>query len=78
MRSHTDLARSLTESLGLVSPRMAVRYVRAAPDGLAVTGERPPAGCALWRRAEKETFFAAPAAHRGCAVYAERKAARGS
>ena len=68
MTSTADLAQLLTTTLGLDAPPVAIRFVTSPPAGVTSFADHAPAGCALWRRAEAQTFFASPAAHRGCAV----------
>jgi uncharacterized protein (DUF169 family) len=74
------LAASLTESLKLGAPPIAITFTDAPPDGVAAfdapmsepaddgrTG-RVPAGCVFWMRGAERTFSTVAADHGNCSV----------
>lgn len=68
MQGHQDSARVLVDILGLTQPPIAVAFVNEQPAGVATLAEQAPSACAIWRLAERQTFYASAAAHAGCAV----------
>ncbi len=60
------IASSLVKQLGLQIPPTALRVVEERPSGIPSFDGVVPSSCALWRRAEKEVFFAVAADHYNC------------
>lgn len=65
---YKDLAIEITDQLGLAHPPVGVAIVDKLPSGIKALSKPMISACSLWREAEQGTFFAAGAAHFGCAV----------
>jgi uncharacterized protein (DUF169 family) len=68
MTPYPDLARSLSSSLTLAQPAVAVSLVEAIPDGVPVWTGSVPAGCRFWQEAATRTFATTARDHDLCAV----------
>lgn len=66
--TNQQLAELLTDSLQLETQPVAVRFVAEAPAGIASFEGEVPSACTLWRRAERQTFYAGASAHFNCLV----------
>jgi uncharacterized protein (DUF169 family) len=63
-----DLARRLQDDLGLTHQPVALAFVDAAPEGMAVPPGPAPSACSFWSAAEQGTFYAAAGEHFNCPV----------
>src|SRR5580658_268968 len=61
MSSYSEVAQSLTESLKLTQPPVAVCLTDAVPAGVETWSGHSPAGCRFWQEA-RSRVFATPAA----------------
>ncbi len=68
MTTNPQLATLLTDTLGLTSPPIAVRFVESAPAGVPRFEGEVPSACTFWRRAERGTFYADASAHFNCLI----------
>lgn len=69
--SHADLkgiAETLTASLHLQQPPVAVSFTDSVPAGLAAHSGRVPAGCRFWEDAAAATFVTSAEDHYHCAI----------
>lgn len=66
--THDALARGLKEHLGLEHEPVAVAPAASVPAMGRSSIGAPTSACSLWRRAEKELFFASAEDHSGCSV----------
>jgi uncharacterized protein (DUF169 family) len=62
------LAATLTESLRLAQPPIAVCFADAVPPGVHGWVGRVPAGCRFWQEAARSVFATSPADHDLCAI----------
>lgn len=62
------LAQSLTESLKLTQPPVAVAFTDTAPAGVPLYTGTAPAGCRFWQEATHGVFATAPRDHDLCAI----------
>jgi uncharacterized protein (DUF169 family) len=63
-----ELARTLTEHLGLPSAPIALRFVDSPPPGTPQPDRAAPSACSFWPAAEHGTFYASAAQHMHCPV----------
>jgi uncharacterized protein (DUF169 family) len=68
MLSYPSLARTLTESLQLERPPVAVCFADAIPPGVKEFTGSVPAGCRFWQEAQKEVFATVPRNHDLCGI----------
>jgi uncharacterized protein (DUF169 family) len=68
MPRYSDAAQTFIDLLGMSEPPIAVAFADEPPPGVAPLTAQAPSACALWRRAETQTFYASAADHAGCAV----------
>jgi uncharacterized protein (DUF169 family) len=68
MPSYADLAASLTESLSLTLPPIAVSFADHAPAGVPAFAGTVPAGCRFWQEAAKGTFSTVADDHALCGI----------
>jgi uncharacterized protein (DUF169 family) len=68
MNQFESIAQSLTDSLHLETPPVAVCFTDTAPAGLPVSKEAAPAGCSFWGRGAEGAFVTSPKDHENCAV----------
>jgi len=64
----TAIAATLTESLALAHPPIAICPVDRVPPGVPMWQGRVPAGCRFWQEAGREVFATAPVDHDLCAI----------
>src|SRR5579884_4266734 len=62
------LARTLTESLHLKQPPVAVTFTDEIPPGVAAFEGSVPAGCRFWQEASTRVFATVPRDHELCAI----------
>jgi len=68
MTSLETIARTLTDSLHLSQPPVAVAFTDTAPTGVTPYAGLAPAGCRFWQEAAGRVFFTVPRDHARCAV----------
>ena len=68
MSQFESIAQSLTDSLHLRVPPVAVCLTNTPPAGVPFSKESAPAGCSFWERGAKEVFITSPKDHENCAV----------
>lgn len=69
MNTHlAALAESLSSSLRLQQPPVAISFSNFLPDGIAVHSGQVPAGCRFWEDAAASTFATSAADHSLCAI----------
>lgn len=68
MLPYPSLARTLTESLQLERPPVAVCFADAIPLGVKEFTGSVPAGCRFWQEAQKEVFATVPRDHDLCGI----------
>lgn len=69
MTNYRDVARQLTEALGLQRRPVAVAFRPAPPLGVPKFSGMEPSGCSFWRLAATErAFYTVPADHYNCPV----------
>jgi uncharacterized protein (DUF169 family) len=61
-------ARVLVDELKLERTPVAMAFVDAPPDGVAVVSATEPSACTFWRQAEQGLFYAAADRHLECGV----------
>jgi len=68
MTAAETLARSLTESLQLSDPPVAIAFTDAVPAGVQLYPGVVPAGCRFWQEARRSVFATLPRDHELCAI----------
>ena len=68
MNEYESIAQSLTDSLHLRVPPVAVCLTDTPPPGVPGSSEAAPAGCSFWERGAKGAFFTSAKDHENCAV----------
>lgn len=68
MPSHTEIAQTLTESLGLLQPPVAVSFAESIPAGVPSWSGHSPAGCRFWQEAGTHVFATSPGDHDLCSI----------
>ncbi len=68
MVSYADVARGLTEDLGLALPPIAVCFAEKAPDGVPHFDGQAAAGCLFWQEAARGAFVTSTSDHELCAI----------
>lgn len=63
-----QLATTLTSSLKLAQPPVAVCFADSVPESIPTHGGTSPAGCCFWQEAATSTFATSSADHALCAV----------
>ncbi len=63
-----DMATTLTTTLGLASPPVALALADAPPAGVRTFEGSVPSACTFWRRAESAVFYATAEQHFRCPV----------
>jgi uncharacterized protein (DUF169 family) len=66
--SNSALAESLTRSLDLAQPPIAVCLLDEMPPGVEAWTGPAPAGCRFWQEASTRVFATVPADHANCAI----------
>jgi uncharacterized protein (DUF169 family) len=68
MPSYSEIAASLTESLKLSQPPVAICLSDTLPEGVAEWSGQSPAGCRFWQEAASRTFATSAADHERCSI----------
>jgi uncharacterized protein (DUF169 family) len=68
MSQYESIAKTLTDSLHLSVPPVAVSFTDTPPAGVPSSKEAAPAGCSFWERGAQEAFVTSPKDHENCAV----------
>ncbi len=68
MSSLQAIARSLTDSLHLSQPPVAIAFTGAVPAGVTAFVGQAPAGCRFWEEATKRVFATVARDHALCAI----------
>jgi uncharacterized protein (DUF169 family) len=68
MQSRSELSRTLTESLKLSQPPVAVCLTDTVPDGVESWGGHSPAGCRFWQEAGTRVFATSAQDHSLCSI----------
>lgn len=68
MSPHSEIAASLTQSLGLAQPPVAIRLTKELPAGVDAWSGSSPAGCRFWEEAATRTFATTAADHNLCSI----------
>lgn len=68
MQPFENIAQSLTESLHLTQPPVAVAFEDTVPPNVPAWSGSVPAGCSFWQEAAKRVFATVPRDHDLCAV----------
>ena len=66
--TNNNIAETLTTTLELEHPPVALAFVDEPPEGIPVLDHEAASWCTLWRKAETGQFFAPPAGHYNCPV----------
>ena len=66
--SNSALAETLTQSLDLTQPPIAVCLLDELPRGVELWSGAAPAGCRFWQEASTRVFATVPADHANCAI----------
>lgn len=68
MSPFEEIAESLTNSLQLRTPPVAVCLTDTPPAGVSTSSRPAPAGCSFWERGAQGAFATSPKDHENCAV----------
>jgi uncharacterized protein (DUF169 family) len=68
MNQLEEIAQSLTSSLQLRTPPVAVCLTDTPPAGVSASSQPAPAGCAFWERGAQGAFATSPKDHENCSV----------
>jgi uncharacterized protein (DUF169 family) len=68
MTSLASCAKTLTESLHLMQPPVAIAFTDQAPEGVQTYSGAVPAGCRFWQEAAKHVFATVPQQHDLCSI----------
>lgn len=68
MSSYSEIAQSLTESLELTQPPIAVCLTDSVPAGIENWSGRIPAGCRFWQEAANRVFATSASDHDLCSI----------
>jgi len=68
MSSYSEITASLTNSLSLTQPPVAVSFAAELPAGAATWSGASPAGCRFWQEATTRTFATAAPDHDNCSI----------
>src|SRR5664279_2720529 len=68
MRSHSEIAGILTQSLGLSQPPVAVCLTDRVPAGVESWSGHSPAGCRFWQEAGTRVFATSAGDHDLCSI----------
>ena len=66
--SNSAIAATLTQSLALTQPPIAICLLDELPAGVDLWSGAAPAGCRFWQEAATRVFATAPADHANCAI----------
>ena len=68
MQPFEKIAQSLTESLDLAQPPVAIAFQDTVPPSVPTWSGSVPAGCSFWQEAAKRVFATVPRDHELCAI----------
>ena len=68
MPSHVEIAKTLTESLRLTQPPVAVSFAESIPTGVPSWSGHSPAGCRFWQEAGTRVFATSASDHDLCSI----------
>jgi uncharacterized protein (DUF169 family) len=68
MSSFASIAKTLTDSLHLTQPPVAVSFADLVPEGVPMYDSTVPAGCRFWQEAASKVFATVPAQHELCSI----------
>ncbi len=68
MTSLASFAKTLTESLKLTQPPVAVTFADQVPEGVKLYAGTAPAGCRFWQEATTQVFATVPQQHDLCSI----------
>jgi uncharacterized protein (DUF169 family) len=68
MSSNFTIAHTLTVSLNLLQPPVAICLTETVPDGVETWSGHSPAGCRFWQEAASRVFATSAADHNLCAI----------
>ena len=68
MPSFSEYAKTLTDSLGLTQPPVAVCLTDTVPAGVDMWSGHSPAGCRFWQEAATRAFATVPGDHAMCSI----------
>jgi uncharacterized protein (DUF169 family) len=68
MTTLASLAQSLSESLHLTQPPVAVAFTEGVPEGIKTYSGAVPAGCRFWQEAATQVFATVPDDHNLCSI----------
>jgi uncharacterized protein (DUF169 family) len=68
MHPYSEIAKSLTESLGMSQPPVAVCLAQDLPPNVPLWSGSIPAGCRFWQEAGSRVFATSAAHHERCAI----------
>lgn len=68
MNQFESISKTLTDSLHLRIPPVAVCFTDTPPAGVPVSSEAAPAGCSFWERGAQGAFVTSVKDHENCAV----------
>ena len=68
MTTLASLAQSLSESLHLTQPPVAVAFADGVPEGVKTYIGAAPAGCRFWQEATTQVFATVPKDHNLCSI----------
>jgi uncharacterized protein (DUF169 family) len=68
MTTLASIAQSLSESLHLTQPPVAVAFTEGVPEGVKTYAGTVPAGCRFWQEATTQIFATVPIDHNLCSI----------
>src|SRR5437762_6903104 len=68
MPSYSEIAHTMTESLHLTQPPVAVCLTDEVPAGIESWSGHSPAGCRFWQEAGARVFATSPSDHAHCSI----------
>ncbi len=68
MPDYSAIAQSLTESLHLTQPPVAISLTNDFPHGVKMWSGHSPAGCRFWQEAGSRVFATSPSDHELCSI----------
>src|ERR1035441_3770844 len=68
MSSNSEIAQTLTTSLNLTQPPVAICLTESVPDGVETWSGHSPAGCRFWQEAASRVFATSAGDHNLCSI----------
>jgi uncharacterized protein (DUF169 family) len=68
MSTNSELAQTLTASLKLTQPPVAICFTESVPAGVETWSGNSPAGCRFWQEAASKVFATSASDHNLCAI----------